>query len=61
MSYGNIDQSFKFPHIDITVYFGRKKFAAGKRPVCERIGMFPDYWLDEKDPISAVIAYCSLK
>jgi len=61
VTYGNIDQSFVCPHAGITVHFGRTRFAMGKRPVYEQIGMFPDYWLDEPDPVPAIAAYCSLK
>ncbi len=63
ISYGNLDQKFDFSHADIAVHFGRSKFAmgTGKRPACESMGMFPDYWLDDEDPVAAVAAYCSLK
>ena len=56
-----LGETFDFPHTDLSVEFGSRKVYMGGRDFREGMGMFPDYWLDEADPVSAIAAYCSLK
>jgi hypothetical protein len=52
---------FRFPHTDLAVEFGGRKLFRGGRECPEGTGMFPDYWLDDPDPVTAIAAYSSLK
>ncbi len=52
MDYGNADQHLKLPHSRIDLWFGRSRFVwQCVRPAAEGVGVFPDYWLDEEDPV----------
>jgi hypothetical protein len=52
MDYGNADQHLQLPHSRIDLWFGRSRFVwQCVRPAAEGVGLFPDYWLDEEDPV----------
>ena len=51
-AYGNVEGHDPLPHSRIELWFGRSRFVwECVRPVVEGVGVFPDYWLDDPDPI----------
>jgi len=51
-AYGNVEEHPPLPHSRIELWFGRSRFVwECVRPVSEGVGIFPDYWLDEPDPV----------
>ena len=51
-AYGNVEEHAPLPHSNNEQRFGRSRFVwECVRPVVEGIGIFPDYWLHESDPV----------
>lgn len=53
--YGNLVTQAPLPHTQIVATFGHTAFHwDAVRPVVEGVGIFPDVWLDEADPVAFV-------
>jgi hypothetical protein len=51
-AYGNVESHPPLPHGRVEFWFGRSRFVwECVRPVVEGVGIFPDYWLDDPDPV----------
>ncbi len=51
-AYGNVEPHPPLPHGRVELWFGRSRFVwECVRPVVEGVGIFPDYWLDDPDPV----------
>jgi hypothetical protein len=58
VSYGNVEEHGPLPHSRIKLSFGRSHFVMDViRSNPEGMGFFPDYWLDQADPTTAVSAW----
>ncbi|MCA9491076.1 MAG: hypothetical protein KC621_14200, partial [Myxococcales bacterium] len=50
---GNVTERGPLPHTGLVLHFGRTRFAwEDVRPIAEGVGIFPDLWLDEADPVA---------
>ena len=55
VSYGNVEAHGPLPNSRIRLHFGRSRFVLDViRANPEGTGFFPDYWLDEPDPVATV-------
>jgi hypothetical protein len=58
VSYGNVEPHGPLTHSRIRLQFGRSRFVPEwVRPTAEGIGFFPDYWLDDPDPVRVLSEY----